>query len=115
MEINAMKITRITISEPYSPNEKGRCLNCTISLEGVYGAIELKLDTADIEPIVPLLAQAMANAGKAAAAGLQCWLDEVVQSAPVIEHSGKPLEIIEAAPGVDDVEAPPIHDDDVPL
>jgi len=108
METNKMNIKRITISEPYSPKEKGRVMECTIALDGIYGSIELKLANEDIEPIIPLIAQAMTNAGKAAAASLQGWIDEIGNSQPVIEHAPQPVEQLTADAEIVEDSLPPV-------
>ena len=93
MEKNEMKIERVLIREPY---RKDQPMVCEITVKGRYGNMELSIDPELIQPIVHVVAGAIAEAGRRTAVSFAELADAYKPSASVIEHVGKPLEIAEA-------------------
>lgn len=91
--IEGYKIDCITINKPYgSKPGDGKPLDGTIHLEGYGNKIEMKIDQSLLEPIVGIIAGAIAEAGKRAAeAMIQLAQDHgatVIEAAPQPEAIG---------------------------
>ena len=84
-----MEIESINIRQPYTG--KGHMIG-TIKIKGVYGDMELKLDPELIQPVVAVVAEAIARAGAAAADALVKVAQECANTGAIIDQTAAKTE-----------------------